>query len=589
MDNSPETKTKASTQYYNGREEVSNIATNVFVSNIPENWNSSALWKAVHGVRVLVDAYVPRKMEKGGTRFGFVRFIRVQNKIRLLRSLNDMVFEGRRLKANIAKYGRKSGDGNRATGSDAYGRKINGRPEGGGNRHANIINRGTSFKEMLVGRDSGIGEVRLKKNGVANMEKKIIIPQGVNIRSMDRLICCLVGEIKDIELLSKCMSMIHSYGLGDCTVKYIGGLCALLEFKIEKVNWCAWFAWLKRWDESFRVSSRVVWLRIYGVPVNCWDPTIFTYIANNYGRILLPFDCSVEAINLSFGRICILTANLEHLKAHSCCVEWRNEKFKVRIEEDGEWYPNSLLVPSEFDSEDEDDMGFDDLRDSNSEDGELENIGDLDARTYDILPSKNSEATESKKEKEVEGDRQVEGDRNGQNQSPEVSPDMETPVAAGRTETASQRHVEDQEVSKMVVGQTLSATAKVDTPVFEGTDDLGDYRNLEAIDKTLQENVSASSLYASLSPDRVDLVDHLSNGDGPTPNTDGPLINLAVGLACSKYKGSTLGPLISANAKCSEHPRSKSNNQNKGKLTSIRLKDVPFKTNTSKRKIKKEK
>ncbi|KAL4554521.1 hypothetical protein LXL04_039352 [Taraxacum kok-saghyz] len=259
-----------------------------------------ALWKAVQGVGALVDAYVPRKMEKGGTIFGFVRFVKVKDQFGLLRSINDMVFEGRRLKANIAKYGRNSGAGSKEIGRDTYGRQCNGMQGSQGtlregNRHANIINRGRSFKDMLVGGSNGAKEEGRKGNGM--------------------------------------------------------------------VNWCAW---LKKWDESFRLSSRIVCLRIYGVPINCWDPTIFTCIANKYGRILLPFDCSVEAINFSFGRICILTANLDHIKAHSCCVEWRNINFKVRIEEDDEWYPNLLLVLSEFDSEDEDDMGLDDLRDKDS-------------------------------------------------------------------------------------------------------------------------------------------------------------------------------------------------------------------------------
>ncbi|KAL4555985.1 hypothetical protein LXL04_038619 [Taraxacum kok-saghyz] len=380
-----------------GRDDLLKIATNIFVSNLPSTWNSSCLWKACSSEGILVDAYVLRKMGRGGAKFGFVRFVRVADPLVLLRSLNNLVFDGRKFRANIAKYGRNSsprnGDRNvygrysspRNGDGHIWDKHVRQEPDkarGFSNQH------GMSYREMLVGFNMYVAQPSVipKDSG----DKLISIPNALNLRSVEWLDGCLVGEIKDLELLSKCMSTIQAYGLGDCRVRYVGGLCVLLEFKNksvadcflrnQEVNWSVWFAWLKHWDESFRQRSRIVWLRIYGVPVQGWDPNVFTSIAEKYGRVLVPFDCSIEANNFSFGQICILTSNLDNIDCHSAEVRWRSLSFKVRILEDGEWYPNFFPVKSEFGSEEDADADCDNVdldEDSSSED----RFGNRDSET----------------------------------------------------------------------------------------------------------------------------------------------------------------------------------------------------------------
>ncbi|KAL4592663.1 hypothetical protein LXL04_005666 [Taraxacum kok-saghyz] len=233
-----------------------------------------------------------------------------------------------------------------------------------------------TFKETLIGDKSFLANVPEARPKA----EKITIPQVVVLRSNEWLSCCLVGEIKDLELLSKCMSMIQVYGLGDCKVRYIGGLCVILEFKTkviaecflrnQQINWAVWFAWLKCWDDNFRQMSRIVWLRVYGVPIRCWDPNAFTCIAGKYGRVLVPFECSSDANNMSFGRICVLTSHLDHIEPHAVTVEWNNISFKARILEDGE-YPNSLIVPS-----DDEELGMADFQEDSSSENNLDGDGD---------------------------------------------------------------------------------------------------------------------------------------------------------------------------------------------------------------------
>ena len=97
-----------------------------------------------------------------------------------------------------------------------------------------------SYREMLLGASSPTcnPSIAIHKDVLNGRNSVINIPRTLSLRSSGWLGGCLVGEIKDLELLSKCMSMIQVYGLGECKVKYVGGLCVLLEFMNKSVADC---------------------------------------------------------------------------------------------------------------------------------------------------------------------------------------------------------------------------------------------------------------------------------------------------------------------------------------------------------------
>lgn len=81
-----------------------------------------------------------------------------------------------------------------------------------------------------------------------------------------------------------------------------------------------------------------------------------TRYANRFGRVLIPCECSKDAANVSFGRVCILT-NLCNPINQAVQVCWRKITFSVWIKEDGDGWepafcnPNSLISDSDEDSE----------------------------------------------------------------------------------------------------------------------------------------------------------------------------------------------------------------------------------------------
>ncbi|KAI3739940.1 hypothetical protein L2E82_30354 [Cichorium intybus] len=68
-----------------------------------------------------------------------------------------------------------------------------------------------SFKEVVSGANGG-------GNNDARMDSmEIRIPDSIIVDSQEWLNSCLIGELKDLDLLAKCFSILHSTGIGDCS------------------------------------------------------------------------------------------------------------------------------------------------------------------------------------------------------------------------------------------------------------------------------------------------------------------------------------------------------------------------------------
>ena len=91
--------------------DLSKIATTFFVCNLPPHWRSRDLWRAFEQLGVLVDAFVPGRKDKTGELYGFVRFIKVAYVNELQKKMNEMVVDGRRLRANVSLHPRSKKHG----------------------------------------------------------------------------------------------------------------------------------------------------------------------------------------------------------------------------------------------------------------------------------------------------------------------------------------------------------------------------------------------------------------------------------------------------------------------------------------------
>ncbi|KAK8683777.1 hypothetical protein V6N13_039826 [Hibiscus sabdariffa] len=84
-----------------GRE---NQSVSVFVENIPNAMHWKGLWHAFARHGDVTDTFIPRKLSRGGKRFGFVRLKSRTDAIRIIERLNGFILYGYRLTVKMARF-----------------------------------------------------------------------------------------------------------------------------------------------------------------------------------------------------------------------------------------------------------------------------------------------------------------------------------------------------------------------------------------------------------------------------------------------------------------------------------------------------
>nr|GEW97683.1 RNA-directed DNA polymerase, eukaryota [Tanacetum cinerariifolium] len=92
--------------YRSKEDDVSKTSTSIFVTNFPESFSAKDLFNSCKQYGHIVDSFIPSKRSKSGKRFGFVRFINVFNKERLVNNLCTVLVNRFKLHANIARFNR---------------------------------------------------------------------------------------------------------------------------------------------------------------------------------------------------------------------------------------------------------------------------------------------------------------------------------------------------------------------------------------------------------------------------------------------------------------------------------------------------
>nr|GEX68534.1 nucleotide-binding alpha-beta plait domain-containing protein [Tanacetum cinerariifolium] len=85
-------------------EEVQKISTSIFVTNFPDHAKAKDLWNVCKKYGQVVDAFIPDRKSKAGTRYGFVRFIRVYDVDCLVSNLCTLWMGSHHLHANVARF-----------------------------------------------------------------------------------------------------------------------------------------------------------------------------------------------------------------------------------------------------------------------------------------------------------------------------------------------------------------------------------------------------------------------------------------------------------------------------------------------------
>ncbi|GJY22243.1 nucleotide-binding alpha-beta plait domain-containing protein [Tanacetum coccineum] len=145
--------------------------------------------------------------------------------------------------------------------------------------------------EVVMGRASGRGGAW---NNVKQEGEKFVPAPAINSKKFGK--SGVDKSFKGVLMGDKSAATeaLGNEGFSELTIKYMGELWVMLEFKSEesvnKFKECtsatSWFSQVIKASTDFEVVGRVAWIEVEGVPFKLWTGKTFSRIANKWGKLL---------------------------------------------------------------------------------------------------------------------------------------------------------------------------------------------------------------------------------------------------------------------------------------------------------------
>lgn len=182
------------------------LTTSYFFTRFPENWDKKALWSMFSKYGNVFDIYLAGKRTNMGDKFGFVRFYNVRDVYSFELKLKEIRIGSLQLVINLAKYGKRhriseyppqnsskadlSGNKN-----EVFGKKVDGR----------------TFAEATSGKKRKDFKQNFGQSASTSSSKIVIRSRKEDVERLNR---CLVGVVKDFDILSNIWSLLQVEGFG---------------------------------------------------------------------------------------------------------------------------------------------------------------------------------------------------------------------------------------------------------------------------------------------------------------------------------------------------------------------------------------
>jgi hypothetical protein len=249
--------------------------------------------------------FIPKKLDKWGNRFGFVKFLEVKDEEALGARLEDASLWNTHLKVNRARFGRES---NKVEVLDKKVEKWKKKEVEGGSLAGPSVLPDKSFK-AAVSKD--------QSTHPCQGEPMVSLEVTPSVDMLQMLECCFVGELvidQEAEVVQVSMVM---KGISQVKVINVGVGRVLLNvedqgdifrFKNSHLNWWnATFKSVKRWSPERFGFRRKVWLNVFGIPLHVWDEPQFKLLGSSFGTFLDFDEATIGRKHFDMAKINVLT------------------------------------------------------------------------------------------------------------------------------------------------------------------------------------------------------------------------------------------------------------------------------------------
>ncbi|KAK8693626.1 hypothetical protein V6N13_071201 [Hibiscus sabdariffa] len=260
----------------------------LYVQNLPTKLHWSGLRQTFGRHGDVVDSFIAGKKNKAGKRFGFVRFSNRVDAERAIERLDEFNLYGYRLSVSFAKYKTRTSYWRKVTQKETLQEQELG---------AKVSNQSKDKKVEKIKNPIESIEGTSSKQSYWSGEKELKRIEGfIEEEALNKLYRCAMGTMATVCSISSVENRLQNWGLGEISIKRMGGRRFLIEFKdhelyefLKEQNWSYLlevFTDVEPWSESFHLPERITWIQVEGIPLHCWNQITFNRIAEVWGNLL---------------------------------------------------------------------------------------------------------------------------------------------------------------------------------------------------------------------------------------------------------------------------------------------------------------
>jgi hypothetical protein len=387
-----------------------------YFTNFPIQSSIFYLRKGFEVCGILEDVYVPRKRNKLGQPYGFVRFSNVRDITKLNKALNAVSFGDFRVRAQVARFDRnleplaetvRAGAGKFKGGVVPDCTQLQKQRASVGNGKAPVEvqpqhdtvaqaegvpvpQEGVKVGSVLV----RLGERRARVDGgnVRKQGEAVQVEEATDNEQDSRIFLRsyrsvsddaawaqrgVVATVANGDAVPVVRRRLQDAGFKELDILHLGGDRVLVRspegadvlkvFDQARDFFTLCFSHWVRWEKTVIPFQRGAWVRIYGIPLHAWNVNFFRLCVMDCGRFLRPDSYTVARDRLDYARVLISTSALAVVK--------KEEKLLV----DGSLVEIQIIEEWGFDLGDDACLMEDDVESKVSLDADNESRGDPEA------------------------------------------------------------------------------------------------------------------------------------------------------------------------------------------------------------------
>ncbi|GJT56259.1 RNA-directed DNA polymerase, eukaryota, nucleotide-binding alpha-beta plait domain protein [Tanacetum coccineum] len=318
--------------YRSKEDKTQSISQSILVTKFLDHVTTHDLWKVCNDYGVIVDAFIPYKKSKAGKRFGFVRFIKVDNIDRIVTNLCTIWIGRFHLHANVARFRRERKPSAPSHPSNAHERNSPG-------SYVSILKSGKTNNVMS---DRVLPSLIFDDSCISDRDFSL----------------SLMGKVKDITVMPNLYVILEKECFQNLSLTYLGGLWVLIqkvsisakEKLLNHISVGSWFSSLKPACNSFVSNERVIWISLEGLPLKVWTRNTLAKVTSKWGDHVEWEDLAEKSIFCK--RLCVKT-KLNEIIVELCKVIVKGSVYWVCSKEICNDSYVSEIADDEVDEEDD--------------------------------------------------------------------------------------------------------------------------------------------------------------------------------------------------------------------------------------------